>query len=228
MKLSAIIQARVLAFVELYDLDPRGRTFFLDTVKRIQERYGFLQVPKIADIEEKKGIELKTGKLGDKVIDVLKVFDTLFVLETHSNTTDSKLILEDMFEWGKRELGLTYDPSMIRHWGYVSIVTFYSDAMISFASSPVAKLAAKVSRAVSEVWDERITFEPRSLGISHDPLVRKNGLASFLIQPRLETPYSENKWYSEAPLPTDVHIKLLEEFEADVIEANTVSAKIID
>src|SRR4051812_4480255 len=99
MKVSAIIQARALAYIELYDLDPRGRTFFPDTIKQIQQRYGFLQVPKIDELEEQKGLELKTGKSGDKVIDVLKIFPNLFVLETHSNTTDSKLILEEMFDW---------------------------------------------------------------------------------------------------------------------------------
>ena len=163
MKISAIIQARALAYIELYDLDPRGRTFFPDTIKQIQQRYGFLQVPKIGEVEEQKGIELKTGKSGNKVIDVLKIFPNLFVLETHSSTTDSKQILEGMFEWGKQELGLTYEPSMILHWGYVSIpYSFYSDSnLIALANSPAAKLAAKVSKAVSEVWEEPILFESK-------------------------------------------------------------------
>jgi hypothetical protein len=218
LKLSAIIQARALAFIELYDLDPRGRTFFPETIKQIQQRYGFLQVPKVGEIEEQKGIELKTGKSGNKVIDVLKIFPNLFVLETHSNTTDSKQILEEMFEWGKQELGLTYNPSMVRHWGYVSILSFYSDSnLIALANNPAAKLAAKMSNAVSEIWGEPILFESRGLSIGHDPLARKNAIASLLITPRMEIPYKENKFYSEAPLPTDMHIKFLEEFEADVL-----------
>jgi hypothetical protein len=219
MKLSAIIQARALAFIELYDLDPRGRAFFPETIKRIQERYGFLQVPKIGEADEKKGVELKTGKSGKIVIDALKIFETLFVAETHSNTSDSKLVLEEMFDWGKRELGLTYDPRMIRNWGYVSIVTFYSECdLIAFASPPAVRLAAKVSDAVSGIWHENLAFSPRQVGISHDPLTRKNAIASFVIQPRVEAPYGENKFYSEAPLPTDQHIQLLEEFEADVLK----------
>jgi hypothetical protein len=221
MKVSAIIQARALAYIELYDLDPRGRTFFPDTIKQIQQRYGFLQVPKIDELEEQKGLELKTGKSGDKVIDVLKIFPNLFVLETHSNTTDSKLILEEMFDWAKKEIGLTYDPSMILHWGYVSTVTFYSDInIIEKANTPAAKLAFKISNAVSEIWKEPVIFENRGLSISHDPLTRKNGIASLLITPRADIPFEQNKFYSEAPLPTDLHIKFLEEFEADVLAAS--------
>ena len=221
MKVSAIIQARALAFIELYDLDPRGKTFFPETIKKLQQRYGFLQTPKVEEMDEQKGVELKTGKIGDVVIDKLKIFPSLFVLETHANTTESKQVLEEMFDWGKRDLGLTYEPKMIRHWAYVSILTFHSDAnIIALANKPAAKLAAKVSSAVSEIWSQPTAFEARSLSITHDPLVRKNGIAGLLITPRLETPYSENKFYSEAPLPTDTHIKFLEEFEADVLAQN--------
>jgi hypothetical protein len=221
VKISAIIQARALAYIELYDLDPRGQTFFPDTIKQIQQRYGFLQVPKIGDAEEQKGLELKTGKLGNKVIDSLKIFPNLFVLETHSNTTDSRIVLEEMFDWAKRELGITYEPSMVLRWGYVSILTFYSDHnLIELASSPAAKLAAKMSKAVSEIWEEPFVFEARSLSIGHDPLTHKNGIASLLITPRADIPFSENKFYSEAPLPTDMHIKFLEEFEADTLAAS--------
>jgi hypothetical protein len=221
VKISAIIQARAIAFMELYDLDPRGRTFFPEIIEQIRQRYGFLQAPKIEELDEQKGVELKTGKFGNKVIDVLKIFPHLFALETHSSTSDSKMILEDMFEWAKKELGITYEPSMIEHWGYVSILTFYSECnIIALDNSPASKLAAKMSNAVSEIWEEPVVFEPRGMSIGHDPLSRKNSIASLLITPRAEVPYSENKFYSEAPLPTDTHIKLLEEFEADVLAAS--------
>lgn len=216
MKLNAILQARALAFVELYELDPRGRVFFPEVISKIRDRYGFLSVPKPEDLDEQKGVELKTGRIGNKTIDTLKIFEQLLVLETHSNTSDSQAILQEMLEWGKSQLGLTFEPNMIRHWAYVSIVTFQSDHNI-LSYSPAAKLAGKVSDAVSGLWKETVKFEPRAMSITHDPLLRKNGVAGFLISPRVETPYSENKFYSEAPLPTDVHIKFLEEFEADAL-----------
>ena len=53
--------------------------------------------------------------------------------------------------------------------------------------------------------------------IGHDPLIIKWGRSPFSIQRRLDVPFSENKYFSEAPLPTDVHIELLRNFEADVM-----------
>jgi hypothetical protein len=46
-------------------------------------------------------------------------------------------------------------------------------------------------------------------------LERKYGIASFSITRRAEARFSENKYFSEAPLPTDLHLKLLEQFEAE-------------
>jgi hypothetical protein len=47
-------------------------------------------------------------------------------------------------------------------------------------------------------------------------MARSHGIAPFVITHRAESRYSENKYFSEAPLPTDMHIEFLEEFEAGV------------
>ena len=54
------------------------------------------------------------------------------------------------------------------------------------------------------------------LSIDYDQLTRKHPLGRFSIQRRDNTPFSENKYFSDAPLPTDVHIQLLEQFEKDL------------
>lgn len=215
----AILLARVLAFIETADLNPRGRVFYPELVRHVVERYNFQIFPKTPEqFDEQKGVEFHAGKIGDKVIEALKIFPTLLVLETRSNTNDSKAILEELLEWGRDTFGLTYRSEMVRHWGYVSTLTFHSDTpLIAASSSPLAKLASKTSTAISEIWKEPITYEPVIVGAGHDPTTRKNAIALFYIRFRDEIPFSENKYQSEAPLPTDAHIKLLEEFEADVL-----------
>jgi len=45
--------------------------------------------------------------------------------------------------------------------------------------------------------------------------IRKEPIAGFTIQRRVDTPFGENKYFSEAPLPTEIHLDLLQQFESD-------------
>jgi hypothetical protein len=74
----------------------------------------------------------------------------------------------------------------------------------------------KTSNALSDIWHEPVRYEPVNLIVGHDPMARKYGIAPFSITRRAEARFSENKYFSEAPLPTDTHLKILEEFERDV------------
>ena len=220
MQLSAIILARVLGFIETFDLSPRGKTFYPEIVPEIARRYKFQKFPtKLEELDETKGIEFWEGKAGDIVIQKFVIWNSLLVLETRSNTADSKRILEEMLLWGADKFGLNYKSGMIGRFGYVSSLTFYSDAPIFGVSPALTRLAAETSTAVSEIWREPVQYQPLSVAVGHDPLARKYGIASFTIQYRAEHKFSDNKYFSEAPLPTDVHVKLLEQYEKDVIFA---------
>ena len=216
VKLSAVILARALAFAETFDLDPRGSTFYPNLVPQLIERYRFQKFPKsFEELDDTKGIEFHEGIIGTKVIQKFTIFNSLLALETRSNTTDSKAIIEDMLDWGKERFGLRPLAEVIHHWGFVSTVTFTSDFDI-LATLPLVRLAQKTGEALAETWREGIEYKPLFTAAGHDPLTRKNPIAAFTIQRRAETPFAENKYFSEAPLPTDLHIKFLEEYEADM------------
>jgi hypothetical protein len=171
----------------------------------------------LEEFDESKGVEFLEGKSGNKVIQKFVIWNTLLVLETRSNTSDSKQILEEMLVWGAENFGLNYKPGMIKRFAYVSNLTFHSDAPILTVSSALSKLAVKTSALITEIWQEPVTYEPLSLAVGHDPLSRKNPIATFTIQRRVEAKFSENKYFSESPLPTDEHWKLLVEYEKDVL-----------
>lgn len=217
MKLSAILLARVLAYVEVYDLSPRGKIFYPDIIPDIVKRYKFQKFPKtIEDLDESKGIEFLEGKSGDTLILKFAVFNTLLVLETRSSTDDSRRILEEMLGWGAERFKLSYYEGMIKRFAYVSDLTFQSDVPLLNFNRVLANLSEKTSKALSEIWQEPVQYEPVLQTIGHDPLTRKYGIAPFTITHRAEARFSENKYFSEAPLPTDLHLKFLEEYEKEV------------
>jgi len=217
VQLSAVILARVLGYIETFDLSPRGTIFYPEVVPQIAERYRFQKFPtSIEEFDESKGIEFHEGKAGNKVIQKFTIFNTLLVVETRSSTDDSKQIMEEMLAWGADKLGLNYKPGMINRFAYVSDLSFYSDVPILGVSHAVTRLADKTSKALSEIWQEPIRYDPINVMVGHDPLSRKYGIAPFSISRRAEARFAENKYFSEAPLPTDMHLAMLEEFEADL------------
>jgi len=219
LRLSAVVLARVLAFVEAFDFSPKGGLHFPDLVREIAKQYRFQKFPQtIEEHDLSKGVEFLQGRSGKREITKFVIWSNILVLETRSSTDECKFLLEELLQWGKDRFNLTYEPGMIRRYGYVSDLTFYSDFPMLRVSSLLDRIAQRSSEALTEIWQEPVRFEPIDLKIGHDPLTRKWGIAPFSITRRAETEFSANKYFSEAPLPTDSHISLLEEFEAGIKE----------
>ena len=204
--------------MEPTELNPRAAVFYPDLTRAIVARYGFQKFPQtLEEFDEAKGVTFAAGRLGNSVIEQLIIYTYGILLDTRSSTEESKLLLEEAMQWGKDELGLVYEPSMIRRWQYASQVTFRSDVPLTGIQTAFQALAGKMNKHVRELTGEDLKYDLTAFFVDYDQLTRKHPLGRFSIQRRDNTPFSENKYFSEAPLPTDVHIKLLEEFEQDII-----------
>ena len=59
-----------------------------------------------------------------------------------------------------------------------------------------------------------ITFEPVSIAMHLDISQTKLNPGFFSIERRAEVPFSEDTYFSQAPLRTTEHLELIQEFEA--------------
>jgi hypothetical protein len=213
----AVVLARASGWVESNDLNPRGSVFFPDFVKAIIARYGFMKFPeKLEEFDEGKGVTFVAGKLGHTVIEQVIVYTYGIVFDTRASTDESKRLLEEALQWASKEVGLNYNPLMIKRWQYLSQITFNSKVQLVRAHPSFQKLAETLTKRAAEVSGQTLDYDLTILALDHDPLLQKHPIGRFSIQRRENTPFSDNKYYSEAPLPTDVHIKLLEQFEVDL------------
>jgi hypothetical protein len=221
MEVTAITKARALVMMELDALAKGGKVRLSDCIRPLVERYDFQTFPtKPEDFDlEEKGVKFEGGKARGLLVDSLVIYNGAIVLDTLSSTNDSKAILLDFLEWGRAELGLSYEERLIRRWGYISHIVFESDiALLALCSSPLQKLAAKTSAVTEEIF-EGLKYAPSQIWIGHDPAVRKHSIAGFYITHRVNTPLSGKTFFSEAPLPTHLHLQFLREFEQDVKES---------
>jgi hypothetical protein len=212
--------ARALAFIETAELNQRGMLYVPQVTGAFVARYGFLKFPKESkDFDLGEGITFQQGKSVDGItIDKLTIYGGTILVETEASTEISKQILLEMFGWLRDELGATFNESQVRRWVYINQVLFRTDfPILAEFSKPVEALAEKTNRFVSEIFGEELGYQSQTIQIGHDPSLRKNGIAGFQIIHRGGVPYIDNRYYSEAPLPTDIHWELLEDFERDVL-----------
>jgi hypothetical protein len=219
MRVVAVPKARTLAMIEIDSLGFGGHIRIADCIAPIVNRFNFLKYPiEAKDFEIDNGVKFEHGKDGEIAIDALIVYEQAIVVDTFATTDDSQRIISDMLEWGASELSLTYSPQNIMRWGNISHLIFETSIpLLPSISPPLQKLSGKVSEVTNHVFGD-LPYELGSISVSHDPLIRKHGIASFTIQHRANTKFEENRYFSEAPLPTSLHIKFLEELERDTID----------
>jgi hypothetical protein len=217
MEVAAVLLARAMAYVESSELNPQAGVFYPNLVRAIVARYNFQKFPqKPEDFDEAKGVVFAEGRLGDSVIEQLAIYTYGIILDTRTSTQESRRLLEEGLQWASKEMGLVYKPSMIKRWQYASNLIFYSKVPLTGVHSAFQKVADSLTRTAAELTGEKLKYELVSFGVNYDQLNRKHPFGSFSIQRRENVPFSENKYFSDAPLPTDVHMKLLEQFEADI------------
>lgn len=214
MRQPVIILARVLGFVDSRYLVSGKNIYFPELVKELAKYFSFQKFPQtLEDHDISKGVEFLEGKSGRRTIQKLVLWDNTLVIETTSSTKDSMEILEEVLLWAVEKFGINYEPGLIKRFAYVSDITFYSDTPLLSVSPAVSFLANSCTTALSEIWQEPVDYRPISLRVGHDPVLRQFGIAPFTIERRGTARLSENKYFSESPLPTDMHLQILEQFE---------------
>jgi hypothetical protein len=214
MKLAAVILARVVFFVESVDLNPRGAAYYPDVIKGLVERYRFQSYPqKLEDFDEQKGVTLAVGKIGQTTIDKVVIYNWGLFLETTSSTTEAERLLNDALVWGVQALNLRYEPAMIKRKAYVSHITFYSDAPLLSLNPILDAVGEKISKVVSASLKLPYVFHPTGILLGIDPEEQRIPVQRFSIERREGAGFSENKYFSAAPVPTDLHLDLVAECE---------------
>jgi hypothetical protein len=141
---------------------------------------------------------------------------TISYLDTGESTDVSQQLFVDLLEWAHLELGANFGPSSIHRWAFVSDIIFQTDFPLLQGQDPVLmSVADRVAQAVHVNLREKLDFQPSKFYLGHDPNKRGSEIAPFSIQHRINTLYEDNIFLGEAPVPTSLHLELLEEIEAE-------------
>lgn len=219
MELISVLTARALWFVELRDINPRGIALRRTLLPALAERYRFAKYPYDTPdnhpTDDAPGIRYKEGEFtnaeGVQIMVNLVIHDDGLVADTRSSTKDSDAFLVDVLQWAVKEFGLIFRPDMVFRKGYLSELNVSPARSLGELHPGLVRFADTLSSLVSTP-NYPVHYEPTGVFLSGDPTLELKP-AAFRFERRLDAPFSTNRYFSQAPLQTDLHLKLLEEFE---------------
>src|SRR6266571_2309534 len=153
MELLSVLTARALWFVELRDLNPRGKALRYTLFPALADKYQFEHYPYDAEdnqpTKEEPGFKFLDGEFHDSngvaIMINLTVFDDGLVAETRSSTRDSEAFLEEVLSWAAKEFGITYRPEMIQRKGYLSELNVIPARPLSAINPKLEQFAARLT-----------------------------------------------------------------------------------
>src|SRR5271167_690451 len=105
---------------------------------------------------------------------------------------------------------------MLKRRAYISNLTFHTDTPIPLLHPILEKVSRAVTAEVTDNFGRKLEYQPAGIIVTYDPRTTQIGTSPFTIQMRDGAPYKERKYFSAAPLRTQVHISLLEPMEKEL------------
>ena len=215
MELISIVLARVVALIQVQQWDPLGKTLTLEALSKLGSRYSFASLPtRLEDVDFHKGFELREGRLADIRIDRITVFVNGIVIDTRSSTDDSQKVLEDILRLAEEAFGAIIKPV---RWTFTSHLMFRSEMRLASLNPVLSRIANVLTERASADMKHAFNFEPTTVMLNVDTSQAKTPPAVFSIERRADVPFSENTYFSSAPLRTSEHIEIVKAFETSLL-----------
>ena len=201
------------------EIVPQTGIHMPDLIRLVAERYSFGIRAELADIA-KAGATFEQGRLisGNKKLNIQNLAihsDGIWV--TAADTQSAEFILDDVITWAWEAFGFR-EPITPPVPVFESHVIVEFERSIESALKIFDDLKEAFEAALRNTYERDIPVHLSRIGVGGDPLSVSYPLKSeFVIERRIGRPFSENRYFSLAPLPTPAHIALLERLEQSAL-----------
>lgn len=222
MELISVKQARSVWLFDVDDLNPKGKDILEDLSDWIKDTYQFAHGPNLEEVlaksgsKDSPGLVFKHGRFQtreDLFIEISSaaIHNDGIVVDTTSSTAEGDRFIEDALKSAAKEFGLAYQPSIVRKRLYVSTLILRSRPGLLFNINPALEaFGERISETIGNTSASHFNLSSISYWTEpNDSGVHK----TFTLAPQAGKPFSEGRYFSEAPVKTEDHIRLLAELE---------------
>jgi hypothetical protein len=204
MQISGRILARLALFADLRLLNPQGLSL-LPIHLGLLERYKFQTYQK-GDYDFAKGIRYADGQFvydGSLIAVSLTVYNNGWLVEASMSTEVAESFFNDISDW-VTGIGYASAKDLVTKKSYESQLAIQMDLDISRLFEKLQTIAHFIAQLSENPKEQLSGFY---IGTETDQL------STFTFERLAGTPFSENKYFSRAMLPTAKHIRAIEEIE---------------
>lgn len=207
MKLVSIESSRIILLSTFRR--PSGPVYVPDLAAAIAARYGFVKRPEGQDLLASDALRFHVGKFRDVQIQDFEIYPDGLIVTSTSKTTVLDEFLTDVTVWAKEEWGLAAMefPNPEKHFESAIVVRFDDDLGKVFRASNIA--LSVLNNVYSNGGYAPASFHFSGVIADSDSTARLKRRRTFFIDRRVGTSRNEHVFYSEAPLRTDDHLKVL-------------------
>jgi len=212
MELVAIENSRVIYLTHVHR--PAGELYYPDAAAKLVERYSFKKYPSVEEMT-RQPLVFGIGKIRDIQINELDIYQDGIIVFSRSDTDVLDEFISDLFEWSEKELGVLTIPMSRPEKYYESTLVVKSEIDLAQVISPRDEVANMANRLFLEVAPNKQLYELSGFLLDCDQFAfhGKRKPLRFAVERRLGVPYSENIFFSQAPLPTKGHLAFLRGLE---------------
>lgn len=188
------------------EVKPLGGYYIPALVRGITERYGFTKAPTYEEART-SGATFYDGRHTDGKREIaigrLAIFVDAIVATT-TDTDDSELVVHDLFAWLQKTFKFRKPIT-------APVQVFQSDLIVEFKNDPSSKFGALAPlMQFLQKGMEKTASLRKPVQFSRIAFAADGHTHEFLVERRAGTPWTLNRYYCKAHLPTSTHVRALE------------------
>jgi hypothetical protein len=217
MEVTSVNLARAVLFYPSGAEVSSGRVSLAEASAKLRERYGFMKHPvTLEEWHSNDGAVFLQGSHDGIIITRLVLYARGIAVETHTDTKDSEKVLQDILAWGATNVGLLGPRLAQGRKLYLSELTFVMEASLNWLHPALIVLSERVNAAVGS-FAPGGKYETTAVTLNLDISNMRSSPGAFMLDRRAGVPFSENTYFSSAPMPTADHKQALQEFESALL-----------
>lgn len=196
---------------------PVGQLYLPAATADFAKKYEFVEFPKSLEAMQATRVEFRHGRFNNVSIENVALYHDGVVVTSRASSNVLEEFLDDVIAYMTEQWGVTFTKAFSVNKMYESTLTFHSEKDILKPLAAMKDVGRSISDRLNGATGAAIDFHPFGIGLSADnAMIPSMRPVPFRIERREGVEFSANLYFSAAPLKTDDHLEILDEWEKSV------------